>query len=301
MVSSSHEARHRIFHHDPGIFARTFARLGFPFGEPVEVSVLTPDLTELQPLERRVDTLLEIDTADSRGYLLAVESQSRVDAGKRSSWAYYAAYLNAKYKKPPLLVVTCADAATARWAAGDFHIGPPEWHTLTLRPLVLGPHNVPKITDAAVVAEDIPMAAFAAITHSRDPEVDTILEALAEGMKTSGEDAVAVFAEITELGLGKGPAAETWRKLMAIPTSFFRSETSQRLRREGQARALVLVLQSRGLEVSDAVLERIQGCSDAEVLQQWLVRASTAERIEDVFGDEDGPAAAGHDTDSAHP
>lgn len=88
---------------------------------------------------------------------------------------------------------------------------------------------------------------------------------------------------------------------MAIPTSFFRSETSQRLRREGQARALVLVLQSRGLEVSDAVLERIQGCSDAEVLQRWLVRASTAERIEDVFGDEDEPGTAEEGSAAAHP
>lgn len=39
-------------------------------------------------------------------------------------------------------------------------------------------------------------------------------------------DDAAVFIEPTELGLGGSPAAKTWRKIMSVDLSFFRSETS---------------------------------------------------------------------------
>lgn len=37
MVSSSHEAMHKIFTHDPAAFARAFHVLGLPFPDPVAV------------------------------------------------------------------------------------------------------------------------------------------------------------------------------------------------------------------------------------------------------------------------
>jgi hypothetical protein len=289
MVSSSHEAMHRIFQKDPGIFSRTLGRLGVPFPEPAEVSLLTPDLTEIKPLERRVDTLLRIDTKDNGSYLLIVEAQGKKDLAKHSSWAYYVSYLYAKYDLPPLLLVVCQDSGTARWAQAPFNVGPPEWDTLTVRPLVLGPNNMPIILDPATAADDIPMAAFAAITHSSNPNADTMLEALATALKTVDEDTIAVFGELTELGLGTSPAAETWRKLMAIPTSYFRSETSQRLRTEGRvegrAEDVLFVLRTRRVEADDATRARVRECTDPDLLQTWLGRALTVERAQDIFKD----------------
>ncbi len=40
MVSSSHEAHHRIFQKNPGLFASAFRTLGIPFPEPVAVSLI---------------------------------------------------------------------------------------------------------------------------------------------------------------------------------------------------------------------------------------------------------------------
>ncbi|GHA79227.1 hypothetical protein GCM10010392_00620 [Streptomyces clavifer] len=116
---------HRIFQEDPGIFTGTFRTLGIPFPDPVAVSLLPTDLTETKPLERRVDTLLRVDTADGDGYLLAVEAQVRKDPAKHSSWTYYLAHLNAKYGIGPVLLVVCQDESTARWAARPIRIGPP--------------------------------------------------------------------------------------------------------------------------------------------------------------------------------
>ena len=118
MVNSPHEAMHRVFQEDPGIFTRTFGALGIPFPDAVAVSQLPTDLTETKPLERRLDTLLRVDTAGGGGYLLAVEAQGRKDPAKYSSWAYYLAHLHAKYGLGPVLLVVCQDESTARWATG---------------------------------------------------------------------------------------------------------------------------------------------------------------------------------------
>ncbi|GGY74439.1 hypothetical protein GCM10010327_00130 [Streptomyces nitrosporeus] len=278
---------HRIFQKEPGIFTRTFRSLGIPFPETVDVGVLTTDLTETEPLERRLDTLLRVETAEGRPYLLAVESQGRRDPAKRSSWPYYLAYLHAKYGIDPVLLVVCQDEATARWAARPIRVGPPEWPSLTVRLMVLGPHNVPVVTDPSTAARDIPLATFSAITHGKDPNAAAILEALASALKTLDEETAVIFGELTELGLGDSPAAHIWRDLMAVDLSFFRSESSQRLRAEGKAEgkaeAVVQVLEQRGFAVPEEARDRIRACADTEVLGRWLARAVTASSVEDVL------------------
>jgi hypothetical protein len=61
MVNSSHEAMHRIFQEYPGLFTGVSKALGLPFIQPTSITVLPTDLTEIQPVERRVDTLLRFD------------------------------------------------------------------------------------------------------------------------------------------------------------------------------------------------------------------------------------------------
>jgi hypothetical protein len=107
MVSSPHEAMHRVFQQDPGVFARAVRALGIPFDDPVSATPLPTDLTENRPLERRVDTLLRMDAADGTSFVLAVEAQGKKDPDKPASWSYYLAHLYAKYRLPPLLVVVC--------------------------------------------------------------------------------------------------------------------------------------------------------------------------------------------------
>lgn len=296
MVNSSHEAMHRIFQEDPGIFARAFRGQGIAFADPASVSVLPTDLSEIKPLERRVDTLLRIKGTDGSEYLLAVEAQGKRDPDKPASWAYYLSHLHAKYDVPAVLLVVCRDRATAAWAGGAMDFGPPQWPTFTLRPLVLGPHNLPVFTDPAEAARDIPLASLSAIAHSRDPDAGAILRALVTALETIDPDTAMVYNELTELGLGKTPAAEIWRDLMVADLSFFRSETSQRLREEGReeglAAGVVRVLEKRGIPVSDDVRERITHCTDDAVIDTWYDRALTATTADDLFHDQPGATPA---------
>ncbi|WP_322501304.1 hypothetical protein TR631_22930 [Streptomyces rochei] len=70
--------------------------------------------------------------------------------------------------------------------------------------------------------------------------------------------------------------------------SFFQSETAQRLRAEGRAEGraedVLLLLERRGVEVSEEERARIAGCTDMGVLDAWFVRAITASSVAEVFG-----------------
>lgn len=123
MVSSAHEGLHRIFQERPEILAPVFRALGVAFPEKATLDALTPDVTETKPLERRVDTVLRIGPSDGDDFLLAVESQGARKPEKESSWPYYVAHLQAKYRLPVLLLVVCQDLPTAKWAAGPFDCG----------------------------------------------------------------------------------------------------------------------------------------------------------------------------------
>lgn len=117
MVSSTHEAMHRIFQKDPALLTRALQQvLGVAFPEPRDFAGMNIDLTEIEPVERRVDTLLRAET-DEGPYLLVVEAQRQKDDRKRGSWPYYLTYLHEKYRCEPVLIVTTQCSATARWAA----------------------------------------------------------------------------------------------------------------------------------------------------------------------------------------
>ncbi|MEF9904675.1 hypothetical protein [Streptomyces sp. P9-A2] len=290
MVSSSHEAMHRIFQHDPGLFSRVSRFLGVDVPTPVKASILPTDLTEANPVERRVDTLLRLETAEQGAFLLAVEAQGNRKPDKPASWAYYVSYLWTKYRLPTALLVVCQDHATARWAQQPVCSGPSQMPTLTLRPLVAGPHNMPVIKDPEEARADLVLASLAAITHAADTAVNEILKALSTALRDTPEDIADPIVEFTAQGLGNRPAKHLWRNLVAVDLSFYKSYISEEIRDEGRAEGraedILLVLEQRGLDVSDDVRGRITDCTDPDLLRLWLMRAVTAPKAEEIFGDQ---------------
>lgn len=303
MVTSTHETSHRIFQDRPELLAPVLEILGVPVPPKASVEVLTPDTTEIRPLERRVDSVLRIEPSDGGGFLLAIEAQGRRDPDKASSWTYYLGYLRAKYDLPALLLVVCHDRTTATWAAGPFTSGYADWTAISIHPLVLGPDNFPVITDPAEAARSLAMAAFSAMTHGRDPKAPAILEALAQALGAADRDSIAYYSELLEIGLGDTPARNTWRNLMAAGTYFpgrgtlieetyLKGEAEGEARgkvegkAEGKAESVLRVLAARGIEVPEDTAERVLRCTDSDTLDRWLDRAITAAHVDELFTSE---------------
>ncbi|MDQ0933887.1 hypothetical protein [Streptomyces turgidiscabies] len=319
MVSAPHEAMHRIFQEHPELFSRVAEVLGFDFAPPVSATVLPTDLTEIQPVERRVDTLLRLETEDDEPLILAIESQGDKDPRKPASWAYYAAFLLAKYQLQPILLIVCQDRATAEWAARPVTFGPRQWPLITLRPLVAGPHNMPLMTKPAEVRKNLQLATLAAITHGKNRDIGAILKAMTTVLRDETDDVKNPIIEFISQGLGKLPAAAQWRTLVAVDLSFYKSPLFEEVRDEARAKAMaeglaeglaegqakglaegqakglaegelqraagdvLTVLTERGIDVPEDARERITGCGDLEALSRWLRRAVTAPSAAEIF------------------
>lgn len=193
-------------------------------------------------------------------------------------------------------MVVCQDKDTAEWAVGPFHLGPDDWKHLTVRPLVLGPGNVPVILDPEEAAADLAMATFAAMTHGRSPDAPAILKTLAQALGSADREALRYYSELLDTGLGDTPARRTWRKLMKNGSYFpgrgtFVEETYLEGKAEGKAegeavgaaRSVLRLLEMRGIPVTPSQRDRALACTDLAVLDRWLELAFRATDAEQVF------------------
>ncbi|OWA14507.1 hypothetical protein B9W64_17815 [Streptomyces sp. CS159] len=293
MVKATHEASHRLFQDHPEALAPVFEALGLPPPSKGDFDELSPDATEIRPMERRVDTVLRFAPDMGENFVLALESQTKKDPDKARSWAYYVAYLCAKYDLPVVLVAVCRDRATAQWATGPFECGVASWPTQTTRPIVLGPQTVPEMTDEATVARSPALAVLSTIVHSESRRAPAILEAVARGLLSFEPDITRYWFELVEVGLESTPTRENWRKLMQNAVTHFPGhrtlfeekylEGKAEGEARGEAKGVLRVLEVRGLVITDAVRKRIVTCSDLTLLNDWLDRAGTVERAEDLF------------------
>ncbi|WP_053635455.1 hypothetical protein [Streptomyces sp. XY152] len=89
-------------------------------------------------------------------------------------------------------------------------------------------------------------------------------------------------------GAGRGPGA------CRPALSFHKSYLSEEIRDEGRAESaarraaedVLDILEVRGIDIPDAVRERVTGCGDPEILRHWHRRAVTAPTAAEIFEDE---------------
>jgi hypothetical protein len=90
MVTLQHECLHRVFQQDTELIVRTLHRIfGVGIEDPHKVTMLNVDLTEVLPIERRVDSVLLAEflvESGQRNLVVIIESQTRPDRVKRRNW-----------------------------------------------------------------------------------------------------------------------------------------------------------------------------------------------------------------------
>ncbi|MGI5376300.1 hypothetical protein ACQEV2_18980 [Streptomyces sp. CA-251387] len=126
-----------------------------------------------------------------------------------------------------------------------------------------------------------------AITHAKNPDAGAILKAVTTVLRDAPQAIADPIIELISQGLGKRPAAELWRNLVAVDLPFYKSYIAEEIRDEGRAEGraedVLDVLDVRGNHVSEAVRERITACGDPETLRRWHRRAVTAPTAEEIF------------------
>jgi hypothetical protein len=194
-----------------------------------------------------------------------------------------------------ILVVVCQDRQTSAWAQETIRIGTQYCTSMTVHPLVLGPHNVP-VPRSRITQEDLPLAVLAAITHGREPGVDEILRALAAALAETDETTRTDLAVLTQLGLARLPAGRTWRSLMSFTVAQLRrspelrevldeaeAEIRAQARAEGRAEDVLRILDKRGVQLTATQRQSITQCTDMPTLNRWFDTALEANTAQQLF------------------
>jgi hypothetical protein len=138
-----------------------------------EIIVSDPDATIALPVERRADRHLVLRKDGRAVHNFVVESQLRIDPKKRSSWVSYVTAAFLKGEVPTDLVVLTLSKRVARWAREPIALNR---GGSVIRPLVIGPEEIPKILRAEEAEVQPELAVLSALVHGKGPEALQIAE-----------------------------------------------------------------------------------------------------------------------------
>ncbi len=169
MPSLEHAALVEMFRTHPELIPLLMREtLGVQVPAYETLSVSEAALDQLVPIEFRADLIVEfLDGTHKRPVLSSiVEVQLRIDEAKYFSWPVYATVERSRKRCDTCLIVVAPDPAVAAWARGPIRIGPGN----ELRPIVLGPAEIPIVTDREVAMANPILAVLSALAHGDEPE-----------------------------------------------------------------------------------------------------------------------------------
>jgi hypothetical protein len=249
------------------------------------------DVRVLVPRTYHADgMLLFCDRRDQPLLAVVLEVQRKKDLRKRRTWKLYVAQLEAELDVTAALVVFCPDPRLAEWYRSLFES---DGLSLTLRPLIFTPDDVPFVMDLQLARVNPALAVLSAICHGAQAGVDAMFPALAEALRSIEPRKAVLYYDVVLAGLPE-PARVRWEAFMTTVEEY-RSELFRELAAQheqlgeargearGEGRAVLTVLDTRGIEVPAAVREQVLACTDLAQLDIWLRRALTATTADDVI------------------
>jgi hypothetical protein len=279
---------------DPDLMARLLSNL-FDLKIP-EYDHARPHATDVRvmvPRTYHADSMVVFSDAADRPVLAAVlEVQRGWDLTKRRTWKLYVSQLEAELGVDTALIVYCPDPTIARRYSALFIT---DGLCLFLRPLIFTPEDVPLVVDIDVARANPSFAVLSALCHSGDAEVEDAFPALVEALRSAGPAQALLYHDIVLAGL-PGATRIHWEAFMTTAADYeFQSELLRNLAAKyqaehqaigearGEARAVLAVLEGRGVTVPDHVRDQVLECTDTSRLDLWLRRAITAVTAEDVI------------------
>ncbi|WP_280265641.1 hypothetical protein [Nocardia wallacei] len=241
------------------------------------------DFPDIDPTEYRADAVVVLTQGQTPMLAIIVEAQLRPDSDKTWSWPVYLTTLRARLHSSVVLLILCPNDRTAAWCRTPIPLAP----GCVLTPVVIGPADVPVLTDPEVVSANPEMMVLSAIAHRNHRDRDAILAAFAGTMVDvpNGE----MYIDLVMAVLPQA-ARDVLENLMSTGTYEYKSEYARRYftlgeesgEAKGEAKVLLKILRHR-FAVPDSVADRIMTCTDTDQLERWADRVLDADRLDQVF------------------
>jgi hypothetical protein len=304
MASLKHEAIIRLFRNRPELAPELLHVLQVPLPAYMQTRIES-ELTDIEPAEYRADTvvLLGDGKPDSKPVLgIIMEVQLSRKERKRFTSPAYMALLRARFECPTCVLVFTASESMARWCRRSIELGPGNVFT----PLVVAPATMPLIDDQAAARRAPELAVLSCIAHGQDPDADAVARSayatLLAVTELLSDDRQLLYHDLVSTALPEA-ARIALEKLMASGNYEFQSDFARKYltkgreeglekgreegREEGEvsgrAKALLAVLESRGMRISKKARTRILACTDIEQIEAWLRKAASVASVDELF------------------
>ncbi|MGI5233229.1 hypothetical protein [Actinoallomurus sp. CA-142502] len=294
MPSPQHDIINQLFRDHPRLavdILHDVMGVDVPVDRPVRVE--SNDFNDRPSKDFQPDTVIVVGSPREPVHGIIVEVQQEKTEAKRRQLPRYAAALWLMLRCPVTVLCVCPDADAAAWYAEPIETSLPGF---VLRAVVLGPKQVPVITDLEVVAAHPELAALGVMVHGRNQEV---LRTFAYALKAVEDSEHGVYYSEYAYVMATPEAQSVLRKIMAstdwpVFSPFAKehygrgkADGLEEGRTEGEAKgevkSILTILAARQIEVSEDVRARICGCTDIEQLDMWLKRAAVANSVTDIF------------------
>jgi hypothetical protein len=306
MPGISHEAPLELLRRNPPLAMALLDGLGVAVPAGATATITSADETASVPAELRADAVILL-TGRTGQLAVVVEVQLRYDLDKLYTWPAYIILARLAHRCPAVLLVICADAATARRCRSPIAVGHPGFQ---LKPLVIDSATMPDPAGPGKGQTGPELTVLAVLTGALDLNQDSVRRQVLASLAGLDEDRRKIYT-VFILTAASPQAQDALEELMT--TTEFHHPFVDRLLAEGEAKGLaegeakglaegeakgeakgqakgeaqmiLRILAARGLQPPAAIRERVLACTDTSQLETWGDRAATANTIEDVFGD----------------
>ncbi|MCC6216846.1 MAG: hypothetical protein IT376_18450 [Polyangiaceae bacterium] len=286
MPSTLHEAFAHLLRQRPDIIAELlhFTASGAPKHDSIVVR--PAELGDHRPTELRADGVFGVFLGQEAVLAVVLEVQLWIARQKLFVWPSYLVSARASLRTlDAVLFVITNDLAVPAWARQPIPLGPGSGF---VQAHVLGPAELPLLTDATLARAHPTYAALTAAVHGRVAEPREAARAAliaAEAVREAlqGGDALLCYdLLVAALGTQAREVFEMLPQGYQFADEGFRRAAAEG-KAEGKAEDILAVLEAREVAVSPALRARILECRDLGALDLWLRAAATCATADALF------------------
>jgi hypothetical protein len=245
--------------------------------------------TDLNPPEYSADAAYLIKEGDEVQDAVVVEVQLSPKQEKRASWLQYVATAHRKLLRPVTVMVLAVTEEMARWCREPYvydRLGN------TFQPLVIGPSDIPRITDLEQARALPALAVLSVAAHGQEPGAEAIgipalLACRALDNELTNQYADCIYAWLNQDA--RQALEEHFKKMHGYE---YQSEFARRYvaegrkegHKEGQQELLSTLLDRKFGALPDWAQQRLRAASEADI-DRWAERVLVAGTLDEVFAD----------------
>lgn len=285
-----------LFRESPRLAPMLVARaLGFELPAHADIQVTAAEFADLDPPEYRADVMLRMpdaldpDRDKSTREAFIVEVQLEVDPVKHYTWPQYVTAARTRFRCLATLVVVTVDERVARWCAQPI---PLDRAGNVFRPVVIGPRDIPVVTDEAQARTWPELAVLSVIAHGHEPGSEAIGMVAMAACDRLDNSRARLYADLVYANLNE-VARTALERLMQQHKYTYQSDFAKKYVAEGLEQGVAqgyrellgAQLQQRFGELPVEIQARLDA-ADANTLNAWGRRVLTATSLADVFAPE---------------